>query len=110
MQKGQYRYIKLHTNHKTIYVGDWNNDDSVPTIEELEPRVQVPITNFSGAKYYLGFITIQSKIQKINLKDGGGGGSKCTKYTPNIIIIEFQAGLSKTASINFCIAVYLDYQ
>ena len=49
VQKGQYRYIKLHTNHKTIYVGDWNNDDSVPTIEELEPRVQVQITQYSGA-------------------------------------------------------------
>jgi len=39
--KGQYRYIKLHTNHKTIYVGDWNSDKSVPTIEDLEPKIQV---------------------------------------------------------------------
>jgi len=41
VMKGQYRYIKLHTNHKTIYIGDWSSDKSVPTIEDLEPKVQV---------------------------------------------------------------------
>jgi len=41
VMKGQYRYIKLHTNHKTIYVGDWSSDKTVPTIEDLEPKVQV---------------------------------------------------------------------
>jgi len=39
--KSQYRFVKLHTNHKTIYVGDWNSDKSLPTIEDLEPRLQV---------------------------------------------------------------------
>lgn len=39
--KSQYRYVKLHTNHKTIYVGDWNSDKSLPTIEDLEPRLQI---------------------------------------------------------------------
>jgi len=39
--KSQYRYVKLHTNHKTIYVGDWNSDKSIPTIEDLEPRLQI---------------------------------------------------------------------
>ena len=37
----QYKYVKLHNNHKTIYVGDWNSDKSVPTIEDLEPRLYV---------------------------------------------------------------------
>ena len=39
--KSQYRYVKLHTNHKTVYVGDWNSDKSLPTIEDLEPRLQI---------------------------------------------------------------------
>lgn len=39
--KSQFRYVKLHTNHKTIYVGDWNSDKSLPTIEDLEPRLQI---------------------------------------------------------------------
>ena len=37
----QFKYVKLHTNHKTIYVGDWTNDKTVPTIEDLEPRLYV---------------------------------------------------------------------
>ena len=37
----QCRYVKLHANHKTIYVGDWNSDKSVPTLEDLEPRLHV---------------------------------------------------------------------
>ena len=40
-QKGQYKYVKLHNNHKTIYVGDWNNEKSVPNIEDLEPKLHV---------------------------------------------------------------------
>ena len=39
--KGQFRYVKLHPNHKTIYVGEWNSDKSVPTIEDLEPWMQI---------------------------------------------------------------------
>merc|ERR1712037_814030 len=39
--KGQFRYVKLHPNHKTIYVGDWNSEKSVPTIEDLEPWLQI---------------------------------------------------------------------
>jgi len=39
--KSQYRYVKLHTNHKTVYVGDWNSEKSLPTIEDLEPRLQI---------------------------------------------------------------------
>ena len=37
----QCRYVKLHANHKTIYVGDWNNDKTLPTLEDLEPRLHV---------------------------------------------------------------------
>jgi len=37
----QCRFVKLHANHKTIYVGDWNSDKSVPTLEDLEPRLHV---------------------------------------------------------------------
>ena len=40
-KQNQYKYVKLHNNHKTIYVGDWNSDKSVPTIEDLEPRLYV---------------------------------------------------------------------
>jgi len=36
-----YRFVKLHTNHKTIYVGDWNLDKALPTIEDLEPKLQI---------------------------------------------------------------------
>jgi len=36
-----FRYVKLHPNLKTIYVGDWNSEKSLPTIEELEPWLQV---------------------------------------------------------------------
>ena len=32
---------ELHPNHKTIYVGDWNSEKSVPTIEDLEPWLQI---------------------------------------------------------------------
>ena len=39
--KGQYKYLKLHPNHKTLYAGDWNHEKTVPTIEDLEPKVQV---------------------------------------------------------------------
>jgi len=39
--KSQYRYVKLHPNHKTVYVGDWNSEKSLPTIEDLEPRMQI---------------------------------------------------------------------
>jgi len=39
--KSQYRYVKLHPNHKTVYVGDWNSEKSLPTIEDLEPRLQI---------------------------------------------------------------------
>jgi len=39
--RNQYRYVKLHNNHKTIYVGDWNSEKSSPTIEDLEPRLYV---------------------------------------------------------------------
>ena len=39
--KSQYKYVKLHTNQKTIYVGDWNHDKTVPTIDDLEPRLYV---------------------------------------------------------------------
>ena len=35
------RYVKLHPNHKTVYVGDWNTEKSLPTIEDLEPRLQI---------------------------------------------------------------------
>ena len=35
------RYVKLHPNHKTVYVGDWNSEKSLPTIEDLEPRLQI---------------------------------------------------------------------
>ena len=41
--KGQYKYLKLHPNHKTLYSGEWNNEKTVPTIEDLEPKVQVRI-------------------------------------------------------------------
>lgn len=40
-KQSQYRFVKLHTNHKTIYVGDWNHDKSLPTIEDLEPKMQI---------------------------------------------------------------------
>jgi len=40
-QKGQYKYVKLHNNHKTIYVGDWNNEKSAPNLEDLEPKLYV---------------------------------------------------------------------
>jgi len=39
--QSQYRYVKLHPNHKTVYVGDWNSEKSLPTIEDLEPRLQI---------------------------------------------------------------------
>jgi len=39
--QSQYRYVKLHPNHKTVYVGDWNTEKSLPTIEDLEPRLQI---------------------------------------------------------------------
>jgi len=39
--KSQYRYVKLHPNLKTVYIGDWNSEKSLPTIEELEPRLQI---------------------------------------------------------------------
>ena len=39
--RNQYKYVKLHNNHKTIYVGDWNSEKSVPTVEDLEPRLYV---------------------------------------------------------------------
>ncbi|XP_023334300.1 engulfment and cell motility protein 1 [Eurytemora carolleeae] len=39
--KGQYKYLKLHPNHKTLYSGEWNHEKTVPTIEDLEPKVQV---------------------------------------------------------------------
>ena len=41
--KGQYKYLKLHPNHKTLYSGEWNHEKTVPTIEDLEPKVQVRI-------------------------------------------------------------------
>jgi len=37
----QCRYVKLHANHKTIYVGDWSSDKNLPTLEDLEPRLHV---------------------------------------------------------------------
>jgi len=39
--KSQYRFVKLHNNHKTLYVGDWNSEKSVPSIEDLEPRLHI---------------------------------------------------------------------
>lgn len=40
-EKQRYRYVKLHNNHKTLYVGDWNHDKLTPTIEDLEPKLQI---------------------------------------------------------------------
>jgi len=38
--KGQYKYVKLHTNRKTIYVGH-TSEKNMPSIEDLEPKIQV---------------------------------------------------------------------
>ena len=40
--KGQYKYVKLHTNRKTIYVGH-TSEKNMPSIEDLEPKIQVLI-------------------------------------------------------------------
>jgi hypothetical protein len=29
---------------QTLYAGDWNNEKTVPGIEDLEPKLQVPVT------------------------------------------------------------------
>jgi len=41
VMKSQYKYIKLNNNRKTISVGDWTNDKTSPSTEDLEPRIQV---------------------------------------------------------------------
>lgn len=38
--KGQYKYVKLHTNRKTIYAGE-TSEKNIPSIEDLEPKIQV---------------------------------------------------------------------
>ena len=43
VMKGQYKYIKLNNNRKTISVGDWTNDKTSPSTEDLEPRIQVSL-------------------------------------------------------------------
>jgi len=41
VMKGQYKYIKLNNNRKTISVGEWTSDKTNPSTEELDPRLQV---------------------------------------------------------------------
>ena len=43
VMKGQYKYIKLNNNRKTISVGEWTSDKTNPSTEELDPRLQVII-------------------------------------------------------------------
>ena len=49
VMKGQYKYIKLNNNRKTISVGEWTSDKTNPSTEELDPRLQVIIVYMMSA-------------------------------------------------------------
>ena len=67
--KGQYKYIKLNNNRKTISVGDWTNDKTSPSTEDLEPRIQVSLKcNSSLLHRIINLLSVDIKMYNYKIK------------------------------------------
>ena len=40
-ERNKYIYVRLSSNHKTLYYGDWNDDKNVPALEQLPHKMLV---------------------------------------------------------------------